>query len=434
MEICGLLFSMTKGAAAAALEPQPATAAKHPRSFRMAAAMAIGFVLAVVSMPAAQAQTYKVLHNFTKQDGAASFAGLTMDNAGNFYGTTYYGGSANHGVIFKLTRNGDGFVFNTLHSFANGEGSGPYGRVTIGPDGGLYGTTEVGVSGRKAGCNGLGCGTVFSSCKTALCQRSQSLVVYQFRGDGIDGAFPISAPVFDQNGNMFGATTGYNCCGNVYELTASNGGWTQSVLYSFAGGLDGMTPHGELIRDQAGNLYGVTYMGGTGKYGVVYQLVPSGSGWTEKVLHNFDAGSDGAYPEGGLIFDKAGNLYGTTTYYGPNDGGTVFMLSPNGGTWTSTVLYSFSRYEMPRATLVMDAAGNLYGTADRGGRDRGGTIFKLTPGRGGWTYTLLKEFHGPCTEGCFPRGGVILDANGNLFGTTSGGGTYGQGVIYEITP
>jgi len=223
---------MTKGAAAAALEPQPATAAKHQRSFRMAAAMAIGLALTVVSMPSAQAQTYKVLHNFTKQDGAASFAGLTMDNAGNFYGTTYYGGSANHGVIFKLTRNGDGFVYNTLHSFANGEGSGPYGKVTIGPDGGLYGTTQVGVSG--TGCTGLGCGTVFNRCKTAFCQRSQSLV-YQFQGDGIDGAIPSSAPIFDQNGNMFGTTRGFDCCGNIYALTPSNGGWTQSILYSFTG-------------------------------------------------------------------------------------------------------------------------------------------------------------------------------------------------------
>ena len=397
--------------------------------------MTMVFALAIVAMQPAQAQTYKVLHNFTGQDGATSFAGLTMDKTGNLYGTTYYGGSADHGVVFKLTRNGDSFLYNTLHSLGNGEGSGPYGRVTIGPDGGLYGTTQLG----GTGCNGLGCGTVFNlrlpptACKSALCNWSQSLV-HQFQGDGIDGALPISAPIVDQNGNMFGATTGFDCCGNVYELTPSNGGWTQSVIYSFTGGLDGNHPEGELIRDQAGNLYGVTYMGGDGGDGVVYELSPSGSGWTQKVLHSFDRFSEGAYPEGGLVMDKLGNLYGTTTNDGSDGVGRVFMLSPAGGAWTSTVLYTFSKWEEPRASLAMDAAGNLYGTADRGGKDRGGTIFKLTPGSGGWTYTLLKEFDDPCDEGCFPRGGVIVDASGNLYGTTSAGGTHNKGVVYQITP
>ena len=413
-----------------------ASAGKDRRSFR-AAAMAIAFALAVVSMQSAQAQTYTVLHNFTGgQDGGTSFAALTMDRAGNLYGTTYYGGSANQGVVFKLTRKGGSFVFNTLHSFGNGEGIGSYSKVTIGPDGSLYGTTQTGVSG--PGCGGMGCGTVYNlrlpptACKAALCDWSYSLV-YQFPDGGANGALPTSAPIFDQNGNMLGATPGDlgQCCGNVYELKPSNGNWTQSVLYSFTGGSDGNYPTGDVIWDQAGNLYGVTYMGGTHGGGVVYQMVPSGSGWTENVLYSFDATSD---PDGGLVFDKSGNLYGTTTGDGGSGIGTVFMLSPAGGAWTSTVLYTFSKWEEPRSSLVMDAAGNLYGTADRGGKERGGTIFKLTPGNGGWTYTLLKEFDDPCDEGCFPRGGVILDASGNLYGTTSGGGTHGQGVVYEITP
>jgi uncharacterized repeat protein (TIGR03803 family) len=416
---------------------KPAAAGTHRRSFR-AAAMAIGFALAVVLIPPMQAQTYTVLHNFTGgQDGGTSFAGLTMDKAGNFYGTTYSGGSANQGVVFKLTRKGGSFIFNTLHTFGSGEGNGPYSKVTIGPDGSLYGTTQLGPSG--SGCEGLGCGTVFNlrlpptACKAALCDWSPSLV-YQFPAGGNSGAFPASAPVFDQNGNMLGATPGDVSYGNVYELKPSNGSWTQSVLYSFTGGLDGNYPTGELIRDQAGNLYGVTYMGGANGDGVVYQMAPSGDGWTENVLHSFDAASDGANPDGGLIVDKSGNLYGTTTNDGSDGVGRVFMLSPADGGWTSTVLYTFSKWEEPRASLAMDAAGNLYGTADRGGKDRGGTIFKLTPGGGGWTYTLLKELDDPCDQGCFPRGGVIVDATGNLYGTTSGGGTHGQGVVWEITP
>jgi uncharacterized repeat protein (TIGR03803 family) len=437
-QVRSLILGMTKGAAATAVQSQPAGVARHQNSLTTAAAMAIAFALAVVLLPAAQAQTYTVLHNFTGgQDGGTPFAGLTMDKAGNLYGTTYYGGSATDGVVFKLTRKGGSFIFNTLHSFGNGEGNGPYAKVTIGPDGSLYGTTQLGVPG--PGCEGLGCGTVFhlrlppTACKSALCGWSSSLV-YQFPAGGNSGAFPVSAPVFDQNGNIFGATPGDGSYGNVYELKPSNGGWTQSVLYSFTGGSDGNYPTGDVIWDQAGNLYGVTYMGGTYGEGVVYQMVPSGSGWTENVLHSFNGASDGANPDGGLIFDKSGNLYGTTT---GDDGvgvGTVFMLSPAGGTWTSTVLYSFSKWEEPRASLAMDAAGNLYGTADRGGKDRGGTIFKLTPGNGGWTYSLLKEFDDPCDEGCFPRGGVIIDASGNLYGTTSGGGAHGQGVVYEITP
>lgn len=429
-----LIFGTTKPTVATALPTEPAAPSQH----RYLAAMAIGFALALVLMPSATAQTYKVLHNFGGQDGSTSFASLTMDRAGDLYGTTYFGGSANQGVVFKLAHKGDGFVFNTLHSFGNGEGNGPYGKVTIGPDRGLYGTTQLGAS--EEGCGGLGCGTVFNLrppptvCMTASCDWSSSLV-YQFPADGNSGARPISAPVFE-HGNMLGATPGDAgvCCGNVYELKSSNGGWIQSVLYSFTGGLDGNYPTGELIRDQAGNVYGVTYMGGANDDGVVYQMVHLGGEWTENVLHNFDAASDGANPTGGLIFDKSGNLYGTTTNDGSDGFGTVFMLSPAGGAWTSTVLHRFSQWEEPRSSLAMDADGNLYGTADRGGKDRGGTIFKLTPGGGGWTYTVLKEFVDPCDKGCFPRGGVILDANGNLYGTTSGGGKYGQGVVWEITP
>ena len=198
--------------------------------------------------------------------------------------------------------------------------------------------------------------------------------------------------------------------------------------------LDGNYPTGELIRDQAGNFYGVTYMGGS--HGRRCGLPDGALGqWVDgECPPQFRCCLDGANPTGGLIFDKSGNLYGTTTNDGSDGVGRVFMLSRIGGAWTSTVLHTFSKWEEPRSSLAMDAAGNLYGTADRGGKDRGGTIFKLTPGSGGWTYTVLKEFVDPCDEGCFPRGGVILDANGNLYGTTSGGGKYGKGVVWKIMP
>jgi uncharacterized repeat protein (TIGR03803 family) len=430
-----LIFNMTKRAASAALQPQPVAAAQRRRSFRPTA-MAIVFALTVALMQSAQAQTYTVLHNFTGgSDGQSPAAGLTMDRAGNLYGTTYYGGGASgNGVAFKLARKGSGFVFSPLHNFGDGtDGANPVSKVTIGPDGGLYGTTVQG------GANGVG--VVFdvrtppTACHTAICYWNESLP-YQFTGFQ-QGGYPDSAPIFDENGNMFGALPGDICCGVVYQLTPSHGGWTQSVLYAFTGGSDGSVPHGGVIRDQAGNLYGVTYAGGAHNGGVVYQLVPSGSGWTENVLHSLDPATDGINPFGGLVFDQAGNLYGTTTDGGSLNGGAVFMLSHSGNSWTSTVIHSFQRTArgpLPGASLAFDAAGSLYGTTIFGGSSDVGTIFKLTPGSGGWTYTLLKDFAYDCHDGCLPYSDVIFDTSGNRYGTTAKGGTYGQGVTWEITP
>jgi uncharacterized repeat protein (TIGR03803 family) len=399
--------------------------------------MAIVFALTVVLMQSAQAQTYTVLHNFTGgQDGATPLAGVTIDKAGNLYGATYTGGIANQGTVFKLAHKGAGFVFNTLHGFESGEGNGPYAKVTIGPDGALYGTTQMGIAGSGGY---LGIGTVFNlrlppaACKSALCPWSYSLV-YDFPRGGSNGAFPDNAVVFDQDGNMFGTTPSLQSYGDVYELQPSNGGWTQSVIFTFADLSTGTQPVGDLIRDQSGKLYGVTFTGGANDDGVVYQLVPSGSGWTENVLHIFDHNSDGANPGGGLLLDKAGNLYGTTGGNGGWGVGTVFMLTPAGGTWNETILHNFERNENPEASITMDTAGNLYGTTLMGGQDGAGTIFKMTPGSGGWTYTVLKEFNGTCNDGCSPFSDVTMDASGKLYGTTSQGGTHGQGVVWQITP
>jgi len=444
MEVRSLIFGMIKGVAAAALEPQPATAAKHPRSFRMAAAMAIVLALAVVSMPTAQAQTYTVLYNFTGGlDGQAPGAGVTMDRSGNLYGTTYYGGTTTNGAAFKLTRTGNSFVFSSLHSFGgDNDGGNPDSKLTIGPDGSLYGTTNVGVPG--TGWGGGGSGIVYQLtplppiCKNSLCSQSKTVwkesVSYQFLGFQ-DGGYPDSAPIFDDKGNMFGTVPGDICCGVVYELTRSGGTWTKTNLYSFTGMSDGSVPHGGVIRDQAGNLYGVTFKGGANNGGVVYQLVPSGNGWTESVLHSFDPAIDGINPAAGLVFDQAGNLYGTTIDGGPLNGGTVFKLSHAGNTWTSTVIYSFqrtSRGPLPHASLSFDAAGNLYGTTQYGGKSDLGTIFKLTPGVNGWTYKLLKEFD--LSDGGLPQSDVVFDASGNLHGTTWKGGTNHLGVVWKITP
>jgi uncharacterized repeat protein (TIGR03803 family) len=263
-------------------------------------------------------------------------------------------------------------------------------------------------------------------------------VLYSFTG-GADGGYPgYGDVVFDQAGNLYGTTSlgGVNGFGTVFKLTPSGGGWTESVLYSFAGGNDGAFPYSGVTFDKVGNLYGTTTSGGANGGGTVYQLTPSEIGWTETVLWNFQAASDGSYPVGGVIFDQAGNLYGTTANGGPSSGGTVYELTPSGGNWVFTLLYSFSGYAGPFGGLAMDAAGSLYGTTYQDGTYHLGSAFKLTLSGGSWIYTDLHDFD---TGGIYPIGSVVLDAGGNLYGTASAGGSQGCGgngcgVVWEITP
>jgi uncharacterized repeat protein (TIGR03803 family) len=259
-------------------------------------------------------------------------------------------------------------------------------------------------------------------------------VLYRFAG-GSDGAYPIGQLVFDPSGDIYGTTFDYlqfGSLGTVFELTPSGGGWTKSNVHRFDGS-DGQYPTAGLIFDQSGNLYGTTYYGGTHGYGAVYQLTPSGSGWTENLLYSFQNGNDGADVAAGLTFDNSGNLYGATSAGGSGGGGTVFELTSSGGHWTPNVIYSFAGSGGPASSLVMDTAGNLYGTTVQDGAYRAGNVFKLTSSGGGWTYTDLYDFTGG-SDGANPFGGVTLDANGNLYGTTESGGANGAGVIWEITP
>jgi len=426
---------------------------RHFASTSLAPTALFLIALTVARTQPTQAQTYKVIYNFTAgTGGCCPYAGVTMDRAGRLYGAADAGGGDNAGTVFRLTQKGSGWVFSPLYSFQGGpnDGIGPNARVIFGPNGGLFGTTVVG----GLGCNGEGCGTVFmltpypTACKTALCAWEET-VLHRFTA-GSDGAFPYFGDVvLDQAGSLYGTTAyggggsgcgGNNGCGTVYKLTPSNGGWTESVLYSFQGGSDGAFPYAGVIFDQAGNLYGTTaYGGGSGcagnGCGTVFQLTSSGSGWVENTLYSFQGGNDGASPFGGLIFDQSGNLYGSTAYtssFGVG-GGTVFELSPSGSNWIHTVLYSFSGGAGPYDTLTIDA-GNLYGTTNRDGAYGYGSVFKLTHSGGGWTYTSLHDFTAG-SDGGYVYGGVILDSSGNLYGTTQYGGSGGDtGVVWEITP
>ena len=409
------------------------------------AVCAVALVTIVLAAPL-QAQTFTVIHKFTGPDGANPEAGLTMNAAGDLYGTTEAGGADGVGNVFRLRYSGSGWVLNTLHSFTgHTDGAYPLGRVALAPDGTLYGTTSY---GGGIGCGG-GCGTVFHLTPPPTAPRSalapwNEAVLYGFTG-GSDGRAPQGDLTLDASGNIYG-TTEYggstNCtggvggCGVVYELSPSSGGWTPTVLYSPQNNGDGANPLDGVVFDKSGNLYGVFENNGPFNWGAVYQLSPSGSGWSERTAYAFMGGSGGGIPRGGLIFDASGNLWGTTSHGGDNGGGTVFQLSPSNGGWNFNLLYGLSGqyFGGPTGKLVMDAAGNLYGTTYSDGAYGYGSVFELTPGSGGWTYTSLHDFTGPeGDDGYYPVGGVVLDADGNLYGATYQSYS-GTGLVYKITP
>jgi uncharacterized repeat protein (TIGR03803 family) len=405
-------------------------------SFAWSVTLVMAFALILCAAISGGAQTLNVLHNFTGgSDGLEPYANLAADKAGNLYSTTIAGGNGSGGTVFRLKHQGSGWTFATLYSFPQyqGDGANPYAPVIVGPNGTLYGTSTFGGSGGP--CSGSGCGTVFNLrppatfCRSVSCPWTET-ILYQFQANNHDGGNPLGSLVFDASGNLYGTTTkgGAYQSGTVYELAPSNGGWTETILYNFTGGTDGANPASSLIFDQAGNLYGTTYAGGNFGVGTVFQLTLSGSGWSENVIHHFQGGSEGASPYGGVTFDSSGNLYGTTT--GASTG-VVFELTPSSGSWTYSVLHNLSG-DGSFGNLIIDNSGNIYGTAVEGGTGYG-SIFELTPSNGSWTYTELYDFTGGA-DGWGPFGGVIRDQAGNLYGATYIGGANGDGVVFEFTP
>jgi len=405
-----------------------------------------------LSMAVAQAQTFTVLHSFSGGgDGANPLAGLAIDHAGNLYGTTSIGGVGN-GAVFKLANRNSSWILSPLYQFRGvPDGFYPQAGVTIAADGTLYGTTFYGgIAG--ANCDQYGplqCGTVFhlrpsaTACTTAICYWTETQI-YEFNTEPSLFWPNFGEVIFDSSGNIYGAANqgGTGAGGGAYELTNSSGSWTETTLYNFGGG--GLQPMGGVIFDSVGDLYGTTYgepwePHSPVAYGTVYELTPSGGQWTEHTLYTFQDGNDGALPRSSLIMDAAGNLYGTSSVggssgFGTAGGGTVWELSPSDGSWTFTVLYTFpGPGKGPFSPLLMDTTGNLYGTTLGGGAYQQGSVFKLTPSGGGWTYTTLHDFTGG-NDGRSPYGHLIFDSNGNLYGTAGWGGSDGGGVVWQIAP
>jgi hypothetical protein len=428
----------------------------------------------------------KVLYSFQGggDNGSVPVGGVVSDQQGNLYGVTSDGGG-----VYQLVppaQKGGNWTESVLYIFqgnTKGDGATPEGGLIIDGVGKLYGTTAYGGTGNCVLLgNVVGCGTVYELSPPAQKDGQWTETVLYSFPTATQGYFPWGDLVFDRAGNLYGATAfggskGTTCdkfyggqCGVVFQLSppkAKGGAWTEKVLYDFAGieaghnfG-DGASPNGGLVLDSKGAVYGTTYYGGNNVKGecqggtsgtgcgIVFELTPpsrKGAKWTKKVLHQFD-GHDGSNSSAGVVFDRIGNLYGTTSG-GPGPYGLVFELkkpSGNAHSWTESVLHAFSGGSdggNPAAGLLLDSHGDLYGTASvDGGGAQYGTVFRLKqPIRkgGDWTLKVLYAFPG-VPDGRIPTANLIFDRAGNLYSTTTEGGTgtcgyFGCGTVFEVSP
>ncbi|HKD59825.1 MAG TPA: choice-of-anchor tandem repeat GloVer-containing protein [Terracidiphilus sp.] len=398
---------------------------------RLTCSLLFVLVSSAAGSTAASAQTLTTLTSLT--DGQLPWGSLVVDANGNLFGTTEGGGASGYGTVYEIAKTSSGYASTptTLVSFTgNDDGSDPLAALIVDANGNLFGTAQSG------GVNGVG--TVFEIVKTSSGYASTPTIVVSF--DNSHGAVPEAGLIADANGNLFGTTAvgGLDGGGTVFEIVKTSSGYASAptILVSFDNAI-GAVPEAGLIADANGNLFGTTAVGGGSRYGTVFEIAKTSSGYasTPTTLVNFD-NVNGAFPEAGLIADTNGNLFGTTNMGGANGVGTVFEIANSGGVYASTPItlvdFNGSNGSYPTAGLIADANGNLFGTTSQGGAGYG-TVFEIAKTSSGYasTPTTLVSFIG--SDGSSPDGGLIVDGNGDLFGTTTGGGSAGTGTAFEIT-
>jgi uncharacterized repeat protein (TIGR03803 family) len=398
------------------------------------------FCLAGAVAASAQAPALSVLHSFSgsPSDGSTSVAPLILDTAGNLYGTTAGGGNATCGstgssgcgTVFKVDSSGNETL---LHQFSGSDGAFPAGGLVMDAAGNLYGTTVSGGSGGL--CKNSGCGTVFK-----IDSAGNFTLLHAFTETSTDGGNPTAGLILDSSNHLYGTTGfgGASGTGTVFMMDTT--GSNVTLLHSFVS-TDGTEPSAPLIMDSAGNLYSTTFSGGAGGVGTVFELnIASGN---FKVLHAFNLSTDGGYSSAPVVMDSANNLYGTTA--GNGTGGSYGALFKIDNLGNFSVLHAFTGSAdggylgtegRPAAGLVFDPSGNLYGTTASGGApvsqtSTGGTIFEYSAGSLTTLYTFYCTFTG-CPDGVYPSAGLVEDAGGNFYGTTTSSGSAGGGTIFKL--
>jgi uncharacterized repeat protein (TIGR03803 family) len=388
--------------------------------------------LTLVFAQPASGQTESVLYNFAIGSGVGGgpYTGLIADSAGNLYGAAR--SDTNNGAAYELIpSSGGGWTLRILHEFTSSDGVGPSTGFTMDTAGNLYAADLYG---------GNGYGAIFEL-KPISNGAWKVQVLYKFVNNGTDGHYPGATLTMDAAGNLYGTTQegGLKNVGVVFKLTpyAGGGGWSEKILCSL--------PYKQklwnnsnypLTLDSAGNLYGVTDIGGAYGWGFVFKLTPTSKGpWTLTTLYSFNLTPAPYVPFSGVVFDSAGNLFGVTALGGTEGVGTVYELSPSsGGGWTERDIVDFpascSPACKPESGIILDSAGNIFGTTPYSA----GIAYEVSPnGDGTWTLTDLHNF-GSGTDGADPGYGGLLDVSGKLYGTTVVGGTAGRGTVFEITP
>jgi len=373
--------------------------------------IAVTFSLVMLAGLFAQAQTFTTLYQFTGPGGANPAAGVIQDKQGNLYGTTVFGGSANEGVVYKLSS-----TENVVHSFTGttSDGSFPNTPVTLDSKGNLYGTAVEG------GTNGGG--VVFK-----IDTNGKETILYNFAGGTTDGCAPFQGLIMDKAGTLYGTTASCGAANNgtIFRLTSKG---KEKILHSFAGvPSDGASPQfGYLLMDAKGTLYGVTTGGGKADFGVVYKLTKTGK---FSILHSFAGGTnDGCTPFGTVAMDKAGNLYGTTEQCGASSNGAVWKVPKRG---KEALKYSFaggaSDGQFPIAGVTLDPQGKMYGVTGNGGTSNDGIIYTLSKAG---VLAILHSFDG--SDGAHPWGEVLRNGNGALYGSTNVGGASSFGTVWAF--